>query len=199
MKLRALAFLVAMAMSVAAFAVPDIKAGAHTGSCCIANGVEGTSQSIKHGDGITEWSCVADKKTFNVAFNSGLFPYIDFVDELQGPIGTWSAWFNEDRPSGKGDFELLKPLVDGKRVCAAPLVIQCQTVKGGIDWSKAGLVYHCDLSKGGYCVNQEQAAGKSCQDFQVRYLCSNLVASAAPVRPSRNSTRRQLRPPSRER
>lgn len=89
-----------------------------------------------------------------------------------GPVGTWTEWFNRDNQGGAGDYELLKDLVDSKKVCAGPLVIECQTVKDGTDWSKASLVYHCDLSKGGYCVNREQAAGKPCQDFKVRYLCS---------------------------
>jgi hypothetical protein len=66
---------------------------------------------------------------------------------------------------------LLKDLVDSKKVCASPLAIECQAVVGGTDWSKTQLAYHCDLSMGGYCVNREQAAGKSCVDYRVRYLC----------------------------
>jgi len=86
-----------------------------------------------------------------------------------GP-GTWSTWFNSDNENGAGDYELLKGLVDSKQVCANPLAIECQTVTG-VDWSKSQLAYHCDLSQGGYCVNAEQAAGKSCVDFKVRFLC----------------------------
>jgi hypothetical protein len=87
-----------------------------------------------------------------------------------GP-GTWTGWFNSDNDGGAGDYELLQGLVDSKKVCAKPLAIECQTAPG-IDWTKAQLVYHCDLSKGGYCVNAEQGAGKSCVDFKVRFLCS---------------------------
>ncbi len=84
--------------------------------------------------------------------------------------GVWSAWFNNDSQGGAGDYELLKNLVDNKQVCANPLSIECQTVSGA-DWSKSPLVYHCDLSLGGFCVNQEQTAGKLCEDFKVRFLC----------------------------
>ena len=86
-----------------------------------------------------------------------------------GP-GTWTDWFNGDNEGGMGDYELLQGLVDSKKVCAHPLSIECQTASG-VDWAKSNLVYHCDLSKGGYCVQAEQVTGKSCVDFKVRFLC----------------------------
>jgi mucin-like protein len=86
-----------------------------------------------------------------------------------GP-GTWTAWFNRDNKPLDDDIESLKDLVGSNQVCAHPLAIECQTVSG-TDWSKTQLVYHCDLSKGGSCINKEQTTRQICDDFKVRYLC----------------------------
>jgi hypothetical protein len=174
MKLQALALSAGMMVaSVSAFAIEDIKPGAPVGSCCRVGGAEGSSQQITL-DGALVWTCQLNSNDFQVSWEAGRLPYSVFVDRLRGSIGTWTPWFNLDLPSGSGDYELLQGLIDSKQVCANPLMIECQTAKDGIDWSDTHLVYHCDLSRGGYCVNREQAAGQSCEDFKVRYLCANI-------------------------
>src|SRR5262249_20652894 len=116
------------------------------------------------------WTCKLDSIAFQKSWERGLVPYQIVEDRLTGPVGTWTPWFDRDGPSGVGDYEL----IENEKVCKSPLLIQCQTVSGEIDWTQSGFVYHCDVNKGGYCVNKEQT-GKRCANFRVRYLCSNLV------------------------
>lgn len=81
----------------------------------------------------------------------------------------WTRWFDIDNPSGVGDYEMLSNFVP-QGVCPQPLAMDCRTT-GGKDWTEAGQKYTCDKNLGGYCVNREQPSGKSCQDYEVRFLC----------------------------
>jgi mucin-like protein len=89
-----------------------------------------------------------------------------------GPCATqkWTEWFDRDDSTGNGDYEMLTDALQAGKACANPLDIECKTL-GGQDYTTTGLIYHCDKTKGGWCVNAEQTAGKSCLDFKVRYLC----------------------------
>jgi len=161
---------------------PKIDPGPPSGSCCrSALGDEGASEERTHEDGVKEWTCHLDGIAFQRSWEGGLLPYTVLTDRLTGRIGTWSAWFDRDRPTGSGDYELFKDLVETKQLCAKPLAIECQTTNGQIDWTASQSVYHCDLSRGGYCVNREQAPGSSCEDFRVRYLCPSIYLSPASV------------------
>lgn len=151
-------------------APPDIKPGPPAGSCCRVLGNEGASEQ-RILDGELVWSCHMDPHFFAAAWDVGLLPYSVLENHLTGSIGTWSPWFNRDRPSGVGDYEL-----DQERAarCANPIMVECQTAEGEIDWRDTDLVYHCDPLRGGYCVNKEQAPGQFCEDFKVRFLCINI-------------------------
>jgi Mucin-2 protein WxxW repeating region len=169
-----------MMMSVQAFAAPpppppDIKPGAPVNSCCRVDGEEGLSQQAMLG-GELIWTCHLGAG-FATAWDAGRLPYNVLESRLRGRIGNWSPWFNRDLPSGAGDYELDQDLIQSKQVCANPIMIECRTVEGEVDWRNSRSVYHCDLSRGGYCVNKEQALGQSCEDFEVRYLCPNILLS----------------------
>lgn len=153
---------------------PPIAPGPPSGSCCrSALGDEGASQQITL-DGVTVWTCHLDGVAYQRSWESGRLPYSVLADRLAGRIGAWSAWYDRDRPSGAGDYELYKDLVDGGQLCSNPLAIECQTANGDTDWRDSGVVYHCDLARGGYCVNREQPAGGICENFRVRYLCPTI-------------------------
>lgn len=106
-------------------------------------------------------------------------------------INVWTPWFNRDGPGGKGDYEMLAPLVADGSVCSQQVDIQCRRKSDGKPWQDTGEQYSCDLKSGGVCVNGQQSAvvpdsssadantqrqrsGVStqlCSDYEVRYCC----------------------------
>ncbi|MEQ2280167.1 hypothetical protein AMECASPLE_016869 [Ameca splendens] len=53
----------------------------------------------------------------------------------------WTKWYNRDRPSGTGDWELLSDLIKenpGRRICVEPVYIEAATVDGEIPAIKTG-------------------------------------------------------------
>jgi hypothetical protein len=87
--------------------------------------------------------------------------------------GTWTPWLNRDNQGGSGDYETLRDHVKAGNACPNPTAIECRTTDDRQPWKQSGNVYHCELDKGGYCVNQEQG-GSRCRDFEVRFCCSAL-------------------------
>ena len=76
---------------------------------------------------------------------------------------SWSEWLNSDTPdTGSGDWE---PLAKFARthVCENPLSIEAQRTDGSV----TPLVLHIDMDLGFWCINDEQAAGITCADFEV--------------------------------
>jgi hypothetical protein len=100
---------------------------------------------------------------------------------------TWSTWLDRDDPTGKGDYEDLPTLIkEGKIKCRRPLAIQCRYKDTKQVWGSqvaaytatntAGAGYHCETTKGGWCVNAEtKPAGSeskpTCKDSEVRLCC----------------------------
>lgn len=87
-----------------------------------------------------------------------------------GAAGKWTDWLNRDAPGGAGDYETLREFVKEGAACSAPLDIECQSIDGQ-GWQAAGQVYTCSKESGGICLNREQPRGRSCKDYQVRFLC----------------------------
>jgi len=77
------------------------------------------------------------------------------------PRASWSKWFNEDGPSGKGDFEVLAPLVKKKRTCASPSAMQVRTTDGR-SFRSAGTKAVPMLRKGFVCINDGDRKCDSC-------------------------------------
>ena len=66
--------------------------------------------------------------------------------------GEWSQWFNRDRPSGSGDWEVLDILVEAGQVCENPIDIRCETING-IPAHETGEYLIIDPAKGCICVH----------------------------------------------
>jgi Mucin-2 protein WxxW repeating region len=94
---------------------------------------------------------------------------------------TWTNWVNRDEPSGKGDYETLVDLQkEGKLKCRRPLAVQCRYRPNGQTWgyqagtytiSQGPTGYHCETTKGGWCVNGELKPKGQCKDSEVRFCC----------------------------
>ncbi|MCH8322843.1 MAG: hypothetical protein IIB64_07190 [Proteobacteria bacterium] len=83
--------------------------------------------------------------------------------------GAWTSWLDRDNPSGKGDYETVSDFIKEGVLPQEPdpICIQCRTLDG-VDWQDAGQVYHCDLPRGGRCMNAENS--EQCLDYEVRFL-----------------------------
>ncbi|MGV8169410.1 MAG: hypothetical protein ACP5N3_05120, partial [Candidatus Nanoarchaeia archaeon] len=89
-----------------------------------------------------------------------------------GNGGTWTQWYNNDDPSGTGDWEERE---DASGLCASPTAIECQTV-GGVSWQAAGENYVCQVAKGGLCKRRAQP-DQTCFDYKVRYFCPSTATN----------------------
>lgn len=84
--------------------------------------------------------------------------------------GHWTAWLDRDDPGGSGDFETLRDHHQAGKSCAAPTNVECRT-KDGRPWTETGESYSCTTKKGGICLQRNQAHGKRCSDYEVRFCC----------------------------
>ncbi|CAB1419907.1 unnamed protein product [Pleuronectes platessa] len=85
----------------------------------------------------------------------------------------WTNWFNRDRPSGIGDWELLDNLrkENPGEICEIPLFIDAVTVDGKDPASSTGQsIFILSPTKGFVCRNRDQT-GCKCRDYQVRFGC----------------------------
>jgi hypothetical protein len=81
-----------------------------------------------------------------------------------------TPWLDRDNPSGKGDYEGTKSL----------LSLECR-LKGTSRMITTGNPqgYHCELPRGGWCVNDEVPGG-SCRDMEVRYSWVQATSGTTP-------------------
>ncbi|XP_075063732.1 cartilage intermediate layer protein 1 [Mixophyes fleayi] len=84
----------------------------------------------------------------------------------------WTTWFNIDHPGGNGDYERLDAIrfYYSHKVCQKPLRMEARTTEW-VPASKTGELVHYSLTKGFWCINKEQAEGKNCSNYSVRFLC----------------------------
>uniref|UniRef100_A0A672GTL8 WxxW domain-containing protein n=1 Tax=Salarias fasciatus TaxID=181472 RepID=A0A672GTL8_SALFA len=70
--------------------------------------------------------------------------------------GCRTDWFDDDDPSGNGDYEVLSDLLSmhPKEICPQPIDHR----------------HHYDATYGFACVNADQQKG-NCQDYRVRFTC----------------------------
>ncbi|XP_065840671.1 uncharacterized protein [Oscarella lobularis] len=84
----------------------------------------------------------------------------------------WTDWFNIDNPGWTGDYEKLDTLRrSGYKVCKQPDAVRCRTVQTHIDAKLTGRKLTCSPSVGFFCVNSDQDWGKTCLDYEVKFLC----------------------------
>ncbi|XP_076461744.1 uncharacterized protein LOC143294198 [Babylonia areolata] len=104
------------------------------------------------------------------------------VNNDEGPTVTpavlttcgWTPWMNGHHPSADGEIETISALRKGAQFCASPDItaIQCQLVDNQTLSTQVQAVVTCDLRYDGLvCRQQDQPAGITCPDFQVRFLC----------------------------
>lgn len=86
-----------------------------------------------------------------------------------GCTGTWTAWLSRDTASGAGDYETVVEHTRTGQITGTVSAIQCRRRHDRLDWRSTCEVYHCDVAKGGYCQNSEQAPGRRCSDYEVRF------------------------------
>lgn len=84
-----------------------------------------------------------------------------------------------DHPGGRGDYEQLDAIrfYYRARVCDVPRALEARTT----DWIPArntGEKIHEDPSLGFWCANAEQAPGRNCSNYAVRFLCPKGVAGS---------------------
>ncbi|XP_069467042.1 mucin-5AC-like [Ambystoma mexicanum] len=87
--------------------------------------------------------------------------------------GCRTSWLNRDKPTKNGDFETFTALRNDfpGKICAHPIGIEAQTVSG-IPASQTGNIFGVyDATFGFACINKNQRAGTSCQDYMVRFTC----------------------------
>ncbi|XP_061137457.1 uncharacterized protein LOC133155862 [Syngnathus typhle] len=83
-----------------------------------------------------------------------------------------TSWFNRDKPSGTGDYELLDKIYaeNPGEMCRLPLAIEAQTVDGKPSTSTGDTIAIVDNKTGLICRNSDQMNGR-CSDYKVRFIC----------------------------
>ncbi|XP_037123435.1 uncharacterized protein LOC119132359 isoform X3 [Syngnathus acus] len=83
-----------------------------------------------------------------------------------------TSWFNQDKPSGTGDYEILDKIYaeNPGEMCRLPLAIEAQTVDGKPSTSTGDTIAVVDNKTGLICRNSDQMNGR-CSDYKVRFLC----------------------------
>ncbi|KAK5864265.1 hypothetical protein PBY51_001219 [Eleginops maclovinus] len=92
-----------------------------------------------------------------------------------------TAWLDEHNVSSLGDWELIRDLSGGSRVCGHPLLMEARTVSG-VSALLTGNHFHTfSGAEGLLCLNSEQGGGQ-CEDYQVRFTCSGDFCSECRTR-----------------
>ncbi|XP_049581800.1 mucin-5AC-like [Syngnathus scovelli] len=83
-----------------------------------------------------------------------------------------TSWFNQDKPSGTGDYEILDKIFaeNPGEMCRLPLGIEAQTVDGKPSTSTGDTIAVVDTETGLICRNSDQMNGR-CSDYKVRFIC----------------------------
>ncbi|XP_061137029.1 uncharacterized protein LOC133155599 isoform X3 [Syngnathus typhle] len=83
-----------------------------------------------------------------------------------------TLWFNQDKPNGTGDYEILDKIYDENpsEMCRLPLAIEAQTVDGKPPTSTGDTIAVVDNKTGLICRNSDQMNGR-CSDYKVRFIC----------------------------
>nr|XP_039255236.1 lactoperoxidase-like [Styela clava] len=105
----------------------------------------------------------------------------------------WTPWTNIDTPTIEGDKELLINVQSREGFCRNPLYMEARTVATKIAAKRTGDILDQFSNKVGLiCINNKQPL-KSCNDYEVRYLCrSGDVNSGPSVPPSIDAQTKQF-------
>lgn len=102
--------------------------------------------------------------------------------------GTWSAWLQEQSPSGNGAFVLYEDYVANPPCNGTdePTAVECRTAKQHTAWFNTGLEMDCTMARGGLrCVNRYGSAAhrQRCPKMEARFLCSPEAVAPPPSPP----------------
>uniref|UniRef100_A0A8C5QL64 Cartilage intermediate layer protein 2 n=1 Tax=Leptobrachium leishanense TaxID=445787 RepID=A0A8C5QL64_9ANUR len=94
------------------------------------------------------------------------------VSSTVNGVTDWTYWFNVDHPGGEGDYETVEAVrfYYPKHMCQWPIDIEARTA----EWEtpeETKEVVHSNPMKGFWCINKEQAQGRNCSNYIVRFLC----------------------------
>ncbi|XP_061538148.1 mucin-5AC [Phycodurus eques] len=85
----------------------------------------------------------------------------------------WTQWFDQDNPSGTGDYETLSKLhkENPGKICKQPVQIEVKTTSGASVGSTGNVIHASDTQTGFICLNRDQPQNGRCADFKVRFSC----------------------------
>ncbi|TNN44909.1 Cartilage intermediate layer protein 2 [Liparis tanakae] len=85
----------------------------------------------------------------------------------------WTQWYDRDSPGGSGDWETLADLRTEHpgKICPSPTAIEFETLNGLSAAATGDVISAQDTTKGFVCKNADQADGKKCSDYRVRFSC----------------------------
>nr|XP_028597932.1 mucin-2-like isoform X1 [Podarcis muralis] len=95
-----------------------------------------------------------------------------------------TRWFDEDDPSGTGDYEFFFDILDKypNDICSEPTAIEVQTLDG-TPASETGQIFTTNDARTGFsCIHASQGKGKRCHDYQVRFTCPLSFCSGGEIR-----------------
>ncbi|XP_068433641.1 mucin-5AC-like [Clinocottus analis] len=85
----------------------------------------------------------------------------------------WTKWFDQDDPSGSGDWEILSwfRIDNPGQICPKPTAVEAQTLSGQSVAAAGDVIYKNDPTTGFVCRNRDQHDNKMCKDYRVRFSC----------------------------
>ena len=93
--------------------------------------------------------------------------------------GTWTEFFDQDNPSGNGDFELLRDLVSSQLqqtfICRNPTSIDVRLLNGS-DYRVGNQNVRIAVNFGFECRNDNQNDSRNCLDYMVRFCCPDFLS-----------------------
>lgn len=86
----------------------------------------------------------------------------------------WTRFYDQDNPSGRGDYELLRSLSGEypRQICASPSAIDVRVTATNADYRTTGQIVTANTTIGFYCSNRQQGRRQGrCQDYKIRFCC----------------------------
>ncbi|PVD18892.1 hypothetical protein C0Q70_21450 [Pomacea canaliculata] len=100
-------------------------------------------------------------------------------------MARWSQWYNTDRPwNGEGDFETVDQIQQRQQICPFGQEVsscQCRVTQSTdifdcytYNRSQVDILFQPCTKFGIICLNRQQPGGRQCQDYELRFLCTDI-------------------------
>lgn len=93
--------------------------------------------------------------------------------ECKSTEGTWTRWYNRNKPTGKGDLELVSEFIntDKIQICSGntPIAIDARVATTKNYYWTTGQVVTINPELGLQCLNEDNTG--NCWDYSVRFCC----------------------------